>query len=128
MPDAGREEFYASSTKIIPDNQNIAIGLAGLSAPAGADMIKHGRFVVDTLQNTPADVDAKKIIAAAGKLDFVGASSELECWIPSTEPYVDEKCASTERVKTLLVENKELLTRYKSLSNMPSLQGISNIG
>ena len=71
-PDAGRDTFYASSQANISDNQNIVIALAGLSAPAGADMIKHGRFVVDTLQKTPADVDAKKIIAAAGKLDFVG--------------------------------------------------------
>ena len=41
QPDAGREAFYASSKNIIPDNQNIAIGLAGLSAPAGADIFKH---------------------------------------------------------------------------------------
>ena len=128
MPDAGRDAFYASSAKPIPDNQNIAIGLAGLSAPAGVDIVQHGRFVVDTLQKTPADVDAKKIIAAAGKLDFVGTSDELDCWIPDTEPYINEKCASAERVKILLAENKELLTRYKSLYSMPSWQGVSGNG
>jgi hypothetical protein len=66
-PDAGREAFYASSQANIPDNQNIAIALAGLNAPAGCNMIKHGRFVVDVLQNTLSDFDAKKKIAAAGK-------------------------------------------------------------
>ena len=60
MPDAGRDAFYASATKPIPDSENIAIGLAGLNAPAGVDIIRHGRFVVDTLQKIPADVDAKK--------------------------------------------------------------------
>ena len=127
-PDAGREAFYARSQTNIPDNQNIAIALAGLNAPAGADMIKHGRFVVDILHKTQSDVDAKKIIAAVGKLDFVGTSDELECWIPSTESYADEKCASAERVKTLLADNKELLNRYKSLYNMPSWQGVSGNG
>lgn len=76
-PDAGREAFYASSTNIIPDNQNIAIALAGLNALTGADMIKHGRFVVDTLHKTQSDVDAKKIIATVGQLDFIGTSDEL---------------------------------------------------
>jgi hypothetical protein len=127
-PDAGREAFYASSQANIPDNQNIAIALTGLSAPAGADIVKHGRFVVDTLQKTPADDDAKKIIAAAGKLDFEGTSDELECWVPSTEAYADEKCASSERVKTILADNKELLSRYKSLYSMPSWQGTSGNG
>ena len=127
-PDAGRDEFYANSQSNIPDNQNIAIALAGLNAPAGADMIKHGRFVVDTLHKTQSDVDAKKIIAAVGQLGFVGTSDELECWMPDTEPYINEKCASVERVKILLAENKMLLTRYKSLYNMPSWQGVSGNG
>ena len=87
-----------------------------------------GAFVVDTLLKTPANVDAKKTIDAVGKLDFVGTTDELECWIPSTEPYTDEKCASDERVKTILAENKVLLTRYKSLYNMPSWQGVSGNG
>lgn len=43
-PDAGRDEFYASSETNVPDNQNIAIALSGLNAPAGIDIIKHGRF------------------------------------------------------------------------------------
>ena len=127
-PDAGRDEFYANSQSNIPDNQNIAIALAGLNAPAGADMIKHGRFVIDTLHKTQSDVDAKKIIAAVGQLDFVGMSDELECWIPSTEQYADEKCASAERVKLLIAKNKELLTRYKSMYNMPNWRGVSGNG
>ena len=127
-PDAGRDEFYANSQSNIPDNQNIAIALAGLNAPAGADMIKHGRFVADTLHKTQSDVDAKKIIAAVGQLGFVGMFDELECWIPSTEQYVDEKCASAERVKLLISKNKELLTRYKSMYNMPNWRGVSGNG
>lgn len=129
-PVAGREAFYANTQAQanIPDNQNIAIALAGLNAPAGIDIIKHGRFVVDTYQQQQKDGDAKKIIDAVGKLDFVGTSDELECWIPSTEPYTDEKCANAERVKILLTENKELLTRYKSLYSRPSFQGMNGNG
>ena len=127
-PDAGRDEFYANSQSNIPDNQNIAIALAGLNAPAGADMLKHGRFVADTLHKTQSDVDAKKIIAAVGQLAFIGTSDELECWIPNTEQYVDEKSACAERVKLLIAKNKELLTRYISMYNMPNWRGVSGNG
>ena len=127
-PDAGREAFYAGSQTNIPDNQNFAIALAGLNAPAGADIIKHGRFVVNTTWQKLKDGEAKKIIDAAGKLDFVGTSEELECWIPSAESFTDEKCASSERIKILLVENKELLNRYKNLYNLPNWQGVSGNG
>ena len=127
-PDAGRETFYATSLQPIPDNENIAIALAGLSAPAGADIIKHGRFVANTTWQKLKDGEAKKIIDAAGKLEFFGTSDELECWIPSAEPYTKKKCASAGRIKTILAENKLLLTRYKSMYNMPSWQGVSGNG
>lgn len=52
--------------------------MAGLHAPAGVNIIKHGRFVVDTLQRIPPDVDAKKTIDAVCKLEFINSSEELE--------------------------------------------------
>ena len=127
-PDAGREAFYATSLQPVPDYENIAIAFAGISAPSGADMIKHGRFVIDTTWQKPKEGEAKKIIEAAGKLDFVGTADELECWIPSTKPYTNEKCANSERIKVLLAENSELLARYKNLYTMRSWEGISGNG
>lgn len=59
-PDACRDELYANSQSNISDNQNIAIALSCLNAPAGADMFKHGRFVVYSLHKTQSDVDAKR--------------------------------------------------------------------
>lgn len=46
--DAGRDAFYAQSIIAVPDNQNIAVAISGINAPIGADIIAHGRFVIDT--------------------------------------------------------------------------------
>lgn len=127
-PDIGRDEFYALNPKNIPDSQNIAVALSGLNAPLGADIIKHGRFVVDTFYNTDNNDEAKKIVDAAGKLTFVGNTDEFDCWLDYPAERAKENCASAERVKLLLVENKALLDRYTSLFQMPYWRGTSANG
>lgn len=128
-PDAGRDAFYAINPKTIPDNQNLAIAISGLDAPLGTDIIQYGRFVTDTWSNTTDSIEAKRIIADKLILDnkkplsFIGKSEEFNCWLdyPAEESKVN--CASAERIKFLLVENKELLTRYASLADIPNTSG-----
>jgi len=120
-PDVGRNGFYATTHGNFPDNQNVAIALAGLNAPSGADVFKHGRFVIDTYKNTLNDFLAKLIIEKAGKLSFVGNSEEFDCWLDYSIEKTNENCASPERIKLLLIENKELLSRYAQLFDLPCL-------
>jgi hypothetical protein len=127
-PDIGRDEFYALNPNNIPDNQNIAVALSGLNAPIGVDIIKHGRFVIDTFYKTEKSDEAKKTIDAAGKLAFVGNSNEFDCWLDYPAEKSQENCASAERVKFLMVENKVLLNRYTSLFQMPDWRGMSANG
>ena len=125
-PDIGRDEFYALSPKNVPDSQNIAVAISGINAPSGADIFKHGRFAIDTFFKTENSAEAKKIVEASGNLAFVGDSNEIDCWLD--EPLEDAKrnCASAERIKSLLVQNNELLARYASLADIPSSNGAAS--
>lgn len=133
-PDVGRDEFYALSSKTIPDNQNLAIAMAGLDAPSGEDIIQHGRFAVDIWKETGGTVEVKKIVNfkllndKKTPLSFVGKSEEFDCWLDYPAPESKENCASAERIQSLLVENKELLSRYASLANMPTFRGMGSNG
>lgn len=123
MPDLGRDAFYASDTKPIPDNQNIAIALAGLNAPAGVDIIGHGRFVTDTYNKIDNKEQAKKIIEAKGVLAFVGDTEALDCWLDDAHIGQYKTCADATQVKTLIASNDELLQRYTQLNELKHWQG-----
>jgi hypothetical protein len=41
-PDPGREAFLVSAGDRIPDDQNAAVGILGLTAPPGTDFVQHG--------------------------------------------------------------------------------------
>lgn len=133
-PDVGRDEFYALSPKNIPDNQNLAIAIAGIDAPSGEDIIQHGRFVVDIWKESGGTVEVKKIVNfkllndKKVPLSFVGKSEEFDCWLDYPAKESKENCANAERIQSLLVANKELLTRYASLANIPSSRGINSNG
>ena len=122
-PDLGRDAFYASDTKPIPDNQNIAIALAGLNAPAGSDIIGHGRFATDTYNKIDNKEQAKKIIEAKGLLAFVGDTEALDCWLDDAHIGTYKTCADATQVKTLIASNDELLQRYTHLNELKHWQG-----
>ena len=122
-PDPGRDAFYASDTKPIPDNQNIAIALAGLNAPAGFDIIEHGRFVIDTFNKIENKEEAQKVIDAKGTLAFVGDTEALDCWLDDAHIGEYKTCADATQVKTLIASNDELLQRYTQLNELKHWQG-----
>lgn len=122
-PDPGRDAFYASDTKPIPDNQNIAIALAGLNAPAGVDVIGHGRFVTNTYNKIDNKEQAKKIIEAKGVLSFVGDTEALDCWLDDAHIGTYKTCADAAQVTTLIASNDELLQRYMHLNELKHWQG-----
>lgn len=115
--------FYASAQKSVPDTQNLAIAISGLNAPAGKNTVEHGRFLIDA-SNNYLTADAARFIAnGPAKLNFVGKRDEFECWLDDQLIKTAANCASTERIKALLVANKTLYSRYLQLHTMPSWQG-----
>lgn len=123
-PDPGRDAFYAADTKPIPDDQNIAIALAGLNAPAGVDIIKHGRFVIDAYKQTDSNKIAETLIAQKKEISFTGKPDELLCWVNDAFKKIPKNCASAARISAFLIENKLLLNRYADLQKLPYSQGV----
>lgn len=126
-PDAGRDVFYAVSEKPVPDDQNIAVAISGITAPAGSDVFEFGRFILNTYKNTENNDDVKKLISQKDSLAFVGNAEELDCWFYSENQQLknDESCADEARIRKLLADNKVLLNRYFDLYKLPYFQGVS---
>lgn len=127
-PDVGRDAFYARSTNTIPDNQNIALAISGINAPAGTDMISHGRLVINTDQNDLLNSDFKTQLINSIGIKFTGKREELDCWLDDALQKTPDNCASKQRIRELLEENKLLIGRYKKLYQITSWQGITHSG
>ena len=128
LPDAGRDAFYALSSIVIPDNQNITVAISGINAPAGTGIIDHGRYVIDAYQNEILSSELKNKIFKDIEIKFTGKREELDCWLYDDLIKTTENCASNERVRALLQENKLLIERYKRLYQIPSWQGLCSSG
>ncbi len=122
-PDVGRDVFYAISANKIPDNKNLAIAISGINAPEEKDSIKHGRLLIDASRNDLTRDVARFLANGPAKLNFVGKRDEFECWLDDKLKKTNDNCASVERLKTLILANKTLLSRYQQLYTMPHWQG-----
>ena len=124
LPDAGRDAFYARSSIVIPDNQNIAVAISGINAPVGTSIIDHGRYVLDVYASAESNKASEEIIAKKGEIELTIKSDELFCWFNDAFKNTPDRCASPLRVRTLLSENKLHLARYANLQKLPYLQGV----
>ena len=128
VPDAGRDAFYARSTAVIPDSQNLAVAISGINAPIGTDIISHGRFVINAFEIELIGSSLKRKM-----IDYIGVKStiknaEVDCWLNDEKIKTSINCASKERIKELLEENKLLIGRYKKLYQITGWQGVTNAG
>jgi len=123
--DPGFNDFYFKNQNHIPDDQNAAIGLMGLSAPIGADFMEHGRVVARAWREPG---DKSKRIDPVGKLEFVGRPEELKCWVDPQAYANDSNCASDARLTTLLRENSTLVARYRQIHQLPYFYGFHQNG
>lgn len=114
-------EFYFKVPDSTSDEQNAAIGLLGLSAPAGSDFMAHGRAVV---RNWRELARGGGRIVIPGKLESTVQQLELDCWISPENYSKDSHCASESRLATLLKENSEPLARYRQVYRLPHFSGV----
>lgn len=111
--------FYAVRAATIPDEQNAAIGLFGIYAPAGADVMAHGKRVQQIYGPTGAWNQAFPQPEKLGSLDFKSAP-EIDCWTNAKgEKRIESReCASPERLATIIRDNIHL-ARYKEIQKLP---------
>ncbi|PPD56750.1 MAG: hypothetical protein CTY10_02590 [Methylotenera sp.] len=127
-PDAGRDTFYVRSKTTIPDNQNLAVTISGINAPIGTDITSHGRLVIDAYESDLFSSSLKSKVIKSISIKFTGKREEFDCWLNDGVSKTAEICASEDRIRKLLEENKLLIERYKKLYQMPSWQGSIQFG
>jgi hypothetical protein len=116
------ETFLASSQNSIPDNQNIAVGLLGLSAPAGSDFMQYGTKVKALYTNDAPWDRIQEMIRGAGTLQPTVESKQVNCWLdPDAEPW--SGCLPFDQAPSVLAQNRELLDRYKTLYRLDDYAG-----
>jgi hypothetical protein len=119
--DDGFNAFYFPTRPTVKDNENVAIGIAGLLAPSGANVVEYGHIALDARRSSLPGAAAR--LEARGKLAFVGSNSELQCLDESTPSPTSIKCASDDRINELLHRNAELLSRYRQVYRLPYVAG-----
>ena len=116
--DPGLREFYYGKHIEIQNAQNAAIGIDGLNAPSGSDFMARGVLVNSEFSKHPDEWNREDaLISKTGLLSDTVKNGELDCNIwPDTKNI--QACANDERVRQLLVENKELLDRYWQITRL----------
>jgi hypothetical protein len=124
--DPNFHRFYTDNHRMVPVNENVAVGLAGLDAPVETNFMEVG---FAAFKNTQVEqVIKNKGVAPTpemkNKIAFVGSREELDCWIGIQDGGVtSSKCASEKRLNEILRANTVLLSRYWQVSRMPHFQG-----
>jgi hypothetical protein len=111
--DDGFNEFYFPVRPAVPDAENAAFAIAGLTAPSGTDFVAFGRSASDIWWSGISAGAARARIESNGKLDFVGTNDELNCWDDVAPSNDVSKCATDARVLELVQQNAEMLSRYR---------------
>ncbi len=126
--DPNYHRFYTDNHKEVANQENVAVGLAGLDAPSGVDFMQVGLAAFksaqanQSLKQSEAQLDQPEL---KDKIAFVGTKEELDCWIGLREAEdTAPQCASEQRLKDILHANKILLERYWKIAQLPHFQGL----
>ncbi len=119
-PDPQRDAFLISSEDRVPDERNAAVGILGLTAPAGTDFVQHGSRVKALYDVRAPWNQIQDMMRGPSALRLTVNSDQVTCWLDPDHPafagYKD--CLPFEQAPKVLQENKEALDRYKSLYRM----------
>ena len=120
--DEGAAAFYAPSRAAVDPN-NGAIGLIGLSAPSGQDFMAYGHMLAaQPIVFTCAEVPKQS--EASSALTIKWNEEHMNCWQDDYEPFdQDPKCAPIEEAIQTLLDNAELLQRYRLILKLPPASG-----
>ena len=116
------EAFYQVQAAPIPDEQNATLALSGITAPAGVDVIGHGKRIKKIYTDTRDPKSAWEQVRMLGSHDFV-YPPEVECWLNSSalKGANENKCVSAERLAGIIHESPHL-ARYKQIQNMTQFE------
>jgi hypothetical protein len=124
-PDPRIASFLKSTESEVPDDKNMAIGVLGLNAPRGVDVMAHGVAVKELYRQYLPWSEIQRKIHGPGALELTVTSEQITCWVDPDRNWGIRGCLPFEKAPSVLADNRELLNRYKSLY---SLEKNSHVG
>ena len=122
-PDPNRDSFLVSASDQLPDEENIAIGILGLTAPRGNDFLVYGaKIKALSSANTPRS-EVQNMVRGPSTLQPTIEYKQIECWI-DPDGLKMEGCLPFDQAPRILEENREILERYKLLQQMKKYSGL----
>ena len=112
----GREVFLVSNIDEIPDRQNIAIGLLGLTAPGGVDIFDYGSRIAE-FYRVAYFPEIRELKLGAKTLQPTLDPFDAFCWLYSRTKQTDD-CLPFEDLPEILRDNAKLLERFRSLHRL----------
>lgn len=122
-PAEGRDAFYQTSQQQIPDARNLAVAIAGLAAPQGADTIVYGRQAIQQAYQASKHKPASQNGTAKLEVAWLTDEQLIDCAQPNAIPLREYECASTETIGQIIERNQTLLNRYYALYAFSDWQG-----
>lgn len=121
--DPNRDAFLVSASDQLADEDNIAIGILGLTAPRGHDFLQYGAKV-RTLNRTNAPwPEVQQMVRGPDTLQPTTESQQINCWL-DPDGLQMKGCLPFDQAPAVLAENRELLERYKQLHQMKTYSGL----
>jgi len=118
-PDPLRVAFVSPPEEPLSDDQNIAVGILGLSAPRDADFLKFGAHIKDLYDRRVPSVEIQRELHGPDELRLSATHEEINCWM-DPENYKPKGCLPFDRAPEVLKRNRELLERYKLVQKLPA--------
>jgi hypothetical protein len=113
-PSALHDPFLVSPNDRIPDAENIATGLLGLTAPPKSDILVYGAKIKALYASNAPYAQITELAQGAGTLQPTIKAGQANCWLdPDWTQF--EGCLPFQQAPEVLAANRELLERLNSL-------------
>jgi hypothetical protein len=107
----------------IPDSQNAAVGILGLSAPAGVDFLAYGARVKGLLLGNGPRAKILDMVEGPGNLHPTVGWDQVNCWLEPGQP-LWKGCLPFDQAPMVLGQNAVLLQRLRSLYRLTGFSGL----
>ncbi|MCH9672190.1 MAG: hypothetical protein K0U93_12145 [Gammaproteobacteria bacterium] len=109
-PAAGREHFLSLSPFDVVAEQNLAIGILGLTAPPDVDVMMFGMKVAEA-SRLSAWSDSS-LMESPGSLQPTVSARNIQCWL-APDVYQHDECLPFESAPEVIRSNAELIRRFR---------------
>jgi hypothetical protein len=122
-PEPNRDAFLISASDQLPDERNIAVGILGLTAPHGHDVLKYGAKVKALYTANAPWTEVRDMLQGPNTVQPTADSQQITCWL-DPDGLQMKGCLPFDQAPGVLKENGEILERYKQLHQLKAYSGL----